>query len=130
MVFYYDEDRVRQLSIENKVASPETSYKMPRAYFDPFMVEYLLGALPLKAGYTCSFDIYKSDVKKEGTQAITKVIPDAILSDNGSIIPVYVAILSVGAGIEGTYNIRQSDGALLKAVYALPDGSLFIKSKI
>lgn len=129
---YYDYSNGQDLKVRierNGKTEFDSTYKMPRPYFDAFLSEYLLGALPLKAGYSGQFDIYRSDIKRAGTTVIKKVIKDFIVSGGGKISPIFLVF--VGSGdYEAIYSIDAQTKDVLKCIVSNPDGSTFLKVKI
>ncbi|HEY5826188.1 MAG TPA: hypothetical protein VIT44_17580, partial [Cyclobacteriaceae bacterium] len=111
-----------------KVESNE-KFMMPNAYFDGFLGEYLLGALPLKAGYTAQFEIYNGNKKQNSITLIKQVIEDVLITNHGKPIPVYLVIVDI-ADIEILYSIDKNTKEILKSVYSFGDGRYFIKSRV
>lgn len=105
------------------------NFKMPRQYFDGFLSEYLLGALPLKPGFTGQFDIYHGGKKKDATLFIKKVMKDVLASNDGKFIPVYLVFVQ-GDKSEIVYTIDAQSREMFKSAVSLPDGSMFVKTKI
>lgn len=105
------------------------NFNMPRQYFDGFFSEYLLGALPLKPGFTGQFDIYHGGKKTEATLFIKKVMKDVLASNDGKFIPVYLVFVQSDKS-EIVYSIDIPSRQILKSVVSLPDGSMFVKTLI
>jgi hypothetical protein len=105
------------------------AFLMPNPYFDGFLSEYLLGALPLKPGYTAQFDIYRGDTHKNGTVQIKNVTADFLVDATGQLRRVWRAVIA-SASIEAQFWIDPGTGELLKMIAPMPTGGFFIKTKV
>lgn len=96
------------------------------AYFDDFLSDYMIGALPLKPGYKAKF-VVCSDHKSVVT--IKDVFTDVLPSGNAQPIEVWLVQANF-AGFEVLYWIDKTSGDMLKSLFQFQDGSMFMKSKI
>lgn len=96
------------------------------AYFDDFLSDYLIGALPLKPGYKGRF-IVCGDHKSVVT--IKDVFTDVLPSGNAQPIQVWLVQANF-AGFDVLYWIDKTSGDMLKSLFQFQDGSMFMKSKI
>lgn len=101
---------------------------MPNPYFDGFVSEYLIGALPLKKGYSAQFETYRADLKANGLTKINKVYDDVITTANG-IYYAFVLEMEVG-NFSYLMWVDQKSNQILKTVFSLPNGGYFIKQRI
>jgi hypothetical protein len=116
-------------SIENTGKGDiKSSSKMPTPYFDGFVSEYLIGALPLKKGYSTQFETYRSDTKSNSITKINKVYDDIITTSNG-IQATYVLEMEVGTFTYLMW-VDQKSNQVLKTVFSLPNGGYFLKQRI
>jgi hypothetical protein len=104
-------------------------FTMPDAYFDSFLCEYILGALPIEKLKPLQFEVYQGDTKKEGIIQITKIMTDVFLMPNGNNTPVFVLNMKNGV-YEFLVYVDQRSRQVLKTVFALPRGGYFTKSLI
>jgi hypothetical protein len=66
----YSEGRDIKIHTEQKgKANYDGVFTMPDAYFDSFLSEYILGALPIEKLKPLQFEVYQGDTKKNGTNA-------------------------------------------------------------
>lgn len=130
IIYDYGGGQDLKIYIENEgKVDFDGNFKMPRQYFDGFLSEYLLGALPLKPGFTGQFDIYHGGKKKDATLVIKKVIKDVLPTNDGKFIPVYLVFVQSDTS-EIVYSIDAQSREMLKSAVSLPDGSMFVKTKI
>ena len=106
----------------------KSTYKMPNPYFDGFVSEYLIGALPLKKGYSAQFETYRPDLKSNGLTKINKVYDDVIATVNG-IQATFVLEMEVG-NFSYLMWVDQKSNQVLKTVFSLPNGGYFLKQRI
>ncbi|HEY4109943.1 hypothetical protein [Puia sp.] len=100
--------------------------KLSPASFDSYLTDYLIGALPLKAGYTTQFT---TNSGQTFAVRIKEVMTDVVFSPNGQPVEIWlVHVESNGYNI--LYWVDKSTREMLKSVIALADGSVFMKSKI
>jgi len=118
---------VRQFSENNGKVDSDTTFTISGDYFDSFLTEYLLGALPLQPGYQARFQTGQGT--KGVMVSIRQVYTDVMLLDDGQAKEVYLVLLEV-SGFNVLCWMDRSTGDLLKYVCQVPDGSVFIKSKI
>jgi hypothetical protein len=128
--FFYDYRGGMDVSIIENTGKGDVkfNYKMPSPYFDGFLSEYLIGALPLKKGYSAQFEFYRTDTKSNGSTKINRVYDDVIKNGN-EIQPAYVLEMETG---NFTYLIwvDQKSNQILKSVFSLPNGGYFLKQRI
>lgn len=129
-IYDYSAGQVLKARIEqNGKVEFDGNYKMPRPYFDSFLTDHVLGALPLQPGYTAQFDLFRGDTKRDGTMIVRKVTKDALLSENGKIVPVFFVLVELGQ-FEYLYSIDMQTREILKCFVSSPDGSMFVRAKI
>ncbi len=128
--FFYDyRGGMEVFIIENTgKGDVKSNYKMPSPYFDGFITEYLIGALPLKKGYSAQFEFCRTDTKSKGSTKINRVYDD-IITNASDIRTAYVLEMESG---NFTYLIwvDQKSNQILKAVFSLPNGGYFLKQRI
>ncbi|WP_046242589.1 DUF3108 domain-containing protein [Hymenobacter terrenus] len=104
-------------------------FTMPQPYFDGYLSEYLLGALPLRPGYTAEFESYSAELRRNSVTRIKRVTADALAGPGGQFVRAHHVTLAAN-GLEAEYWLDATTGEFLRSVFAQPDGSLFIKTKI
>jgi hypothetical protein len=125
---YREGQAARFTTIANGKTIQDTSFTLLSGhFFDGFLTDYLLGALPLKAGYQARFQTCSG--VKSATLAIKQVLMDVLVLGDGHLIQVFSVTLDYD-GFTVLYSIDKSTGDLLRSVVQTPDGGLFIKSKI
>ncbi len=107
----------------------DTVFTMPKPYFDGFLAEYLLGALPLEKMQPLQFDIYRGDTKMNGTTVISKIHQDVLPTSTGKYTPVYVLTM-VARTSEYLVYVDVQTRTVLKSVSPLPNGGFFVKARM
>jgi len=117
------------ISVENTGKGDiQSSSKMPNPYFDGFVSEYLIGALPLKKGYSAQFETYRPDTKSNGVTKINRVYDDIITTPSG-IQAAYVLEIEIG-NFSYLMWVDQKSNQIQKLVFSLPNGGYFVKQRI
>ena len=125
----YSEGHNIKIHTEQKGKVYDGVFAMPHDYFDSFLSEYILGALPIEKLKPLQFEVYQADTKKNGVIEITKILMDVFLMPNGNNTPVYV--LNMKSGVyEFLVYVDQRSRQVLKTVFALPGGGYFTKSLV
>jgi len=125
----YSEGHNIKIHTQQKGKVYDGVFTMPHAYFDSFLSEFILGALPIEKLKPLQFEVYQNDTKKNGVIEITKILTDVLLTFNGNNTPVYVLNMKSGA-YEFVVYVDQRSRQVLKTVFALPGGGYFTKSLI
>ena len=126
-VYEHHEGRnVKNITTSNGRVESDTSFTVASPYFDSYLTDYLIGALPLKPGYHGQFRI-----GVPGTAAVTikDVFVDVITSANSQPIQAYVVQVDYN-GYNVTYWIDKASGEMLKSIFLAANGSIFMKSKV
>ncbi len=108
------------------VVKKDTTYKIEKVCFDSYLTDYLVGALPLKPGYTGKF-IASAGVPY--IMGITQVSTDVMNSESGFVRQAYLVNVDYN-GYKVLYWIDKNSGEMIKFIAQQPDGSIFMKSKI
>jgi hypothetical protein len=125
LVFDYHEGSTARTSIiKDGKKGPDSTYTIPYPYFDDYLTEYLYGALPLKPGYHAQFT-----ASSGASVRIKDVCTDILISGDAHTIQTYLVQVEY-ASSKSLYWIDKSSGEIVKAVYQLPQGYMFMKSRI
>jgi hypothetical protein len=125
---YRDGQTIKASTEEQGKPKVTEAFTMPNPYFDGFLSEYLIGALPLQPGYTAQFDIYRGDLHKNGAVQLKNISTDFIADAAGHLHRVLRVLINSGSN-EAQYWIDPGTGELLKMITPLPTGGFFIKTK-
>ena len=105
------------------------TFKMPRQYFDGFLSEYLLGALPLKRRILQVNSIFISGgTENRGDAGHQKSYERRVGFKRRKIYSRLFGFRSESDKSEIVYSIDIQSREILKSVVSLPDGSMFVKT--
>jgi hypothetical protein len=129
LIFNYS-DNGRQLEAKTLDKSgriiKDTTYNLGKPGFDSYLTDCLVGALPLKPGYTGKF------IAGSGTPYIVSIIQvntDVWVSETGSVRQLYLVNADYN-GYKVLYWISKSTGEMVKFIVQQADGGIFMKSAI
>jgi len=123
---YRSGNGVRVLSTNNGEVVVDSTAQLSAGAFDSFLTDYLIGALPLKVGYTTEF---KTNSGSAYNVRIKQVMNDMLFSPNGQPVPIWLVQVNSN-GYEILYWVDKTTHEMLKSVVTMPNGGVFMKSKI
>jgi hypothetical protein len=123
---YQSGNGVRVLTTNNGKVLVDSTAQLPAGSFDSFLTDYLIGALPLKVGYTAEFNTNSGG---SYNVRIKQVMNDMLFSPNGQPVPIWLVQVNSN-GYEILYWVDKTTHEMLKSVVTMPNGGVFMKSKI
>ncbi|HEY4337126.1 MAG TPA: hypothetical protein VGM89_14545 [Puia sp.] len=117
---------VKVLSTDNGKVLIDSTAQLSAASFDSYLTDYLIGALPMKVGYTTEFSTNSGSTY---TIRIKQVMNDVLFSPNGQPLAIWLVYVNSN-GYDILYWVDKTTHEMLKSVVTMPNGGVFMKSKI
>lgn len=114
--------------VKNGKVASEDKIKTTSRYYDGFISEYMLGALPLKVGYSFKFETFRADLKRNSETSIDNTFLEVLNNGNSATLVYVLSIKS--EGLSYMVWVDKKSKEVLKAVFPLPDGGAFVKERI
>jgi hypothetical protein len=123
---YRSGNGVKVLSVNNGKVLIDSMAQLQAGSFDSYLTDYLIGALPLKLGYTTELSTNSGSTY---TIRVKQVMNDVLLSPNGQPVPIWLVYVNSN-GYDILYWVDKTTHEMLKSVVSMPNGGVFMKSKI